>query len=59
MCDMKRQKEIKFYKAEGYATVESKKQENYRPSGNATAYIPPVAIGYSKRRFDKDGRNQY
>lgn len=57
MCDMKRRKEIKFYKVEGYVTAESEKQKNYRPSGNATAYIPPVAIGYSKRRFNKDGRN--
>ena len=56
---MKRRKEIKFYKVEGYVTAENEKQKNYRPSGNATAYIPPVAIGYSKRRFGKDGRNQY
>lgn len=54
MCDMKRRKEIKFYKIEGYVTAEREKRQNYRSSGNATTYIPPVVIGYSKRRFDKN-----
>ena len=51
---MKRQEEVKFYKAERYVTAKREKRQNKRPSGNATTYISPVVIGYSKRRFDKN-----